>query len=161
MNVKETFNITTRGDLEIVMTRKFDAPRALVFETFTNPEFVQQWLLGPPGHTMPVCEIDLREGGRFHYVWRLRNGKDMAMSGTFREVVPPERTVHTESFDEDPSGGVAVVTTRYDEHDGRTIVTMTMLFASREARDGAKMSGMEYGVVTSYDRLDGILAKAS
>jgi uncharacterized protein YndB with AHSA1/START domain len=84
----------------------------------------------------------------------------MAMSGTFREVVPPERTVHTESFDDDWTGGEAVVTTLFDEHDGKTTVTMTMLFGTREARDGAVKSGMESGVAVSYDRLDDILAAA-
>ena len=158
--MKEQLSVTASGDREIVMTRTFDAPRTMVFEAFTRPELVQQWLLGPPGHTLPVCEIEPRAGGRIHYVWRLRNGSDMAMSGMFREFVPPERTVHTEKFDDDWTGGEAVVTTRFDETAGRTTVTMTMLFGSREARDGALASGMEGGVAYSYDRLDDILASA-
>ena len=160
MNDKRTLSITAAGDREIVMTRTFDAPRTLVFDAFTKPDLVKQWLLGPPGHTLPVCEIDLWAGGKIRYVWRLRNGSDLGMSGAFREVVPPERTVHTELFDDDWTGGEAVVTTRFDEHQGKTTVTMSMLFGSREARDGAMKSGMESGVAVSYDRLDDILASA-
>jgi uncharacterized protein YndB with AHSA1/START domain len=160
MSDKETLSTTAQGDREIVMTRRFDAPRTLVFEAFTKPELVKQWLLGPPGHTLPVCEIDLRAGGKIRYVWRLLNGSDMGMTGTFHEVVPPELTVHTEKFDDDWTGGEAVVTTRFDEQDGKTTVTMTLLFGSREARDGAIKTGMESGVAVSYDRLDGILASA-
>lgn len=157
---KHSLDVTAAGDREIVMTRMFDAPRTLVFEAFTRPELVKQWLLGPEGHTLPVCEIEPRAGGKFRYVWRLSNGSDMAMSGAFREFVPPERTVHTEKFEDDWTGGEAVVTTRFDEQDGRTTVTMTMLFGSREARDAAIKSGMESGVAVSYDRLDGILESA-
>jgi uncharacterized protein YndB with AHSA1/START domain len=160
MSEKEPLSVTAAGDREIVMTRTFDAPRTLVFDAFTKPELVKQWLLGPPGHTMPVCEIDLRAGGKIRYVWRLRNGSDMGMSGAFREVVAPERTVHTESFDEDWTGGEAVVTTRFDERDGKTTVTTTVLYSSRDARDGAMKSGMESGVAISYDRLDDIFASA-
>ena len=88
--------LTTRGDREIVMTRSFNATRILVFEAFTKPELVRQWLLGPPGWSMPVCEIDLRVGGHYRYVWRHENGNEMGMGGVFREIVVPERLVSTE-----------------------------------------------------------------
>ena len=85
--------LTTRGDREIVMTRTFNAPRNLVFDAFTKPELVRQWLLGPPGWSMPVCEIDLRVGGTYRYVWRKAGAPDMGMGGVYREVVAPERIV--------------------------------------------------------------------
>src|SRR5437667_12718705 len=92
----ETFKVATPSDLEIAMTRDFDAPRRLVFDALTKPELVKQWLLGPPGWTMPVCEIDLRVGGAYRYVWRHTNGKVMGMGGVFRGIVVPGRHVHTE-----------------------------------------------------------------
>src|SRR5437588_12693017 len=93
--------LTTRGDREIVITRAFDAPRKRVFDAFTKPELVKQWLLGPPGWSMPVCEIDLRVGGKYRYVWRRdSDGTDMGMGGVYREIVAPERIVATEKFDQ-------------------------------------------------------------
>src|SRR4051795_5531657 len=96
-----TLQVSTRGDREIVMTRDFAAPRQLVFDAFTKPELVRRWLLGPPGWTMPVCEIDLRVGGAYRYVWRSeKDGSQMGMGGVFREVVPLERLVASEKFDD-------------------------------------------------------------
>src|SRR5207247_8670465 len=96
-----TLQLTTPSDREIAMTRVFDAPRKLVFDAHTKPELVKRWLLGPPGWSMPVCEIDLRVGGRFRYVWRRDNdGTQMGMGGVYREIVAPERIVNTEKFDE-------------------------------------------------------------
>src|SRR6267378_5192290 len=101
MNNPGNLKLTPRGDREIVITRVFDAPRKLVFDAFTKPELVKQWLLGPDGWSMPVCEIDLKVGGKYRYVWRRDNdGTEMGMRGVFREIVAPERIVHTEKFDE-------------------------------------------------------------
>ena len=151
--------ITTPSELEIAMTRVFDAPRALVFDAFTMPELVQRWLLGPDGWTMPVCEIDLRVGGRYRYVWRReRDGSEMTMTGVYREVAPPERVVSTERFDDPWYEGEAVVTLFLAERDRTTTVTQTMLFESRETRDAVLASGMESGVEHSYERLDEVLA---
>ena len=151
-------NVSASGEREVVMTRSFDAPRELVFDAFTVPDLVRRWLLGPPGMTMPVCEIDLKVGGRFRYVWRNSEGIDMGMGGVFREIAPPERIVHTELFDEDWTGGEALVPTLFTEEGGRTTVTMTVLYSSREARDAALKTGMADGVAASYDRLDELLA---
>src|SRR6266566_1501711 len=93
MNNPGNLKLTTRGDREIVITRVFDAPRSLVFEAFTKPELVKQWLLGPEGWSMPVCEIDLRVGGKYRYVWRHVKGQEMGMGGEFREIVPTESGV--------------------------------------------------------------------
>ena len=108
--------IKANGDREIVMTRVFDAPRNLVFDAFTKPELLKQWLLGPPGWSMPVCEIDLRIGGRYRYVWRRdTDGTEMGCGGVYREVVPPARLVHTEQFDNPWYPGESLITTVLDE----------------------------------------------
>ena len=154
-----SFKLTTSGDREILIERDFDAPRPLVFDAFTKPELVRQWLLGPDGWTMPVCEIDLRVGGRYRYLWRQEaTGEEMGLGGTFREVVRPERLVATEKFDEAWYPGEAVDTTLFEEHGATTKVRMSVLYTSREARDTASRSGMEHGIVAGYDRLEKVLA---
>ena len=158
MGPKAGLQVSLRGDREIVMTRVFQAPRGLVFEAMTKPELVKKWLLGPPGWAMPVCEIDLRVGGTYRYVWRHANGNEMGMGGVYREVAIPERVVATEKFDQAWYPGEAVGTMVLSEQDGKTTVTQTVLYESREARDGILKSGMESGVAASYDRLEEVLA---
>jgi uncharacterized protein YndB with AHSA1/START domain len=151
--------VTARGDREIVMTRAFDAPRRLVFDAFTKPELVKRWLLGPAGWSMPVCEIDLKVGGTYRYVWRHDpDGKEMGMGGVYREIAVPERVVATEKFDSPWYGSEALTTIVLVEQAGKTTVTQTMLYESREARDSVLKSGMEKGVAASYDRLAELLA---
>lgn len=89
---------TTPSDREIAITRVFDAPRRLVFEAYTNPEHLPHWMLGPSGWTMPVCEIDLRPGGAYRFVWRRSDSTEMEISGVYQEIAPPERLVTTESW---------------------------------------------------------------
>ena len=152
--------IKAHADREIVLTRSFDAPRNLVFDAFTKPELVKQWMLGPPGWTMPVCEIDLRVGGKYRYVWRRdADGSEMGCGGIYREIVAPERLVHTERFDDPWYPGESLITTVLDEERGRTTLTATMLYESRDARDGILKSGMESGVAASYDRLARLVEK--
>jgi uncharacterized protein YndB with AHSA1/START domain len=150
--------IATPSDREVVITREFDAPRDLVFDCHTRPELVRRWLLGPPGWTMPVCEIDLRVGGKYRYVWRGPNGEEMGMGGTFREVARPERLASSELFDEDWTGGETLATTEFTEHGGRTTAKVTVLYASKEAREGALATGMTEGMEAGYQRLDELLA---
>ena len=153
--------LAIRGDREIVITRAFDAPRKLVFDAFTRPELVKQWLLGPDGWSMPVCEIDLKVGGKYRYVWRRdKDGTEMGMGGVYREIVAPERVVATEKFDQSWYPGEAVGTSVLTEQGGKTTLTQTILYESREARDGVLKSGMEKGVVASYDRLAMLLERA-
>jgi uncharacterized protein YndB with AHSA1/START domain len=161
MTTPGNLKLTARGDLEIVITRAFDAPRKLVFDAFTKPELVKQWLLGPDGWSMPVCEIDLKVGGKYRYVWRRdKDGTEMGMGGVYREIVAPERIVATEKFDQPWYPGEAVGTFVLVEQGGKTTLTETILYESREARDGVLKSGMEKGVVASYDRLAKLLEKA-
>lgn len=151
--------VAAQGDREIVMTRVFDAQRQLVFDAFTKPELVKRWLLGPPGWSMPICEIDLKVGGTYRYVWRRdTDGTEMGMGGVYREIVAPQRLVCTEKFDESWYPGEAVDTVVLVEQRGKTTLTQTVLYESREARDIVLKSPMEQGVTASYDRLEELLA---
>ncbi|PYO40722.1 MAG: ATPase [Gemmatimonadetes bacterium] len=162
MKTAETLTVTTPSDREIVMTRVFNAPRRLVFDAHTKPELVKRWLLGPPGWSMPVCEIDLRVGGKYRYVWRSdSDGTEMGMGGVYREVLAPERIVTTERFDEAWYPGEGVGTLLLVERGGKTTLTNTMRYESRAARDGVLKSGMEKGVAESYDRLAELLASTT
>jgi uncharacterized protein YndB with AHSA1/START domain len=124
----------------------------------TKPELLKRWFFGPPGWSLEVCEIDLRVGGGYRYVWRGRGGTEMGMRGVYREVVPPERIVQTEAFDKSWYPGEAVGTLVLVERDGKTTLTMTVLYDSREIRDAVLKTPMERGVAMGYDRLAELLA---
>lgn len=150
--------ITTPSDREIAITRVFNAPRKLVFQAMTTPELVKRWLLGPPGWTMPVCEIDLKVGGSYRFGWLGEGGKAMEVHGVYREVRPPERCVQTEKFSPSWYPGEAIVTTDLVEQSGKTTLTTTVTYESREIRDRVLGSNMESGVAASYDRLEEVVA---
>lgn len=159
MTTMAMLNITAPGERDIVITRRFNVPRRMVFDAHTMPELVSRWLLGPPGWTMPLCEIDLRIGGRYHYVWRnVANGRQFGIGGVFLEIAAPGRLVMTEKFDESPYPGEAVNTHLLTEEGGQTLLTLTSVYPSREIRDIALKSGMEKGVGPSYDRLESLVA---
>jgi uncharacterized protein YndB with AHSA1/START domain len=156
-----TLTLTTPTEREIVMTRAFDAPRRRVFDAFTKPELLRRWLLGPDGWSMPVCEVDLRVGGAYRYVWRQdADGTEMSAGGVYREIVGPERLVATERFERPWYPGEALLTLVLVEAGGRTTLTQTLLYESREARDLVLQSGMATGVEASYDRLETFLGQA-
>ncbi len=162
MKNKGNLTLSTSAEREIIMTRAFDAPRQLVFDAMTKPELIKRWLLGPPGWSMPVCEVDLKVGGHYRYVWRHdHDGRNMGMGGIFREIAAPKRLVQTEKFDESWYPGEALATAVLVEQKGRTTLTTKVLYESREARDGILMSGMERGVAASYDRLEELLVENS
>jgi uncharacterized protein YndB with AHSA1/START domain len=154
MNNKGTLKLSTPTEREIVLTRVFDAPRDLVFEAMTKPELLKLWMFGPPGWSFSVCEVDLRVGGKYRYVWRGPDGTEMGMGGVHLEIVPPERIVCTQLFDEDWTGGEAIGTIVLVERGGKTTLSNTILYASREARDAVLQTPMEQGVAAGYDRLD-------
>ncbi len=155
----ESFEVSTPSDCEILITRNFAAPRQLVFDAFTKPELVRQWLLGPSGWTMPVCEIDLRVGGAYRYLWRNEStGAEMGMGGLFREIDAPRRLVATEKFDEAWYAGKAIDTTVFLDTPAGTRIELTVLYESQEARDTAKRSGMEQGMAAGYSRLEELLS---
>jgi uncharacterized protein YndB with AHSA1/START domain len=146
---------STPSDREVAWTRSFAAPRERVFRAFTEPEHVQRWLLGPDGWTMPICEIDLRVGGAWRYVWRNTDGHEFGTQGLFREIERPVRIVQTESMMGSPEALDTVVLT---EQDGITTMVSSILFGSRAERDAAIATGMEAGASQSYDRLADIIA---
>lgn len=143
----------------IVITRLFAAPPAIVFEACTRPELVSRWF-GPRGFTAVVCEIDLRVGGRYRYVVRGPDGRDMGFSGEFREIVPAKRIVQTFVFDPYPQAE-AIETAVFTEQAGKTLLTVTILHKSIEFRDGHVQSGMEAGMNESHQRLDDVIASLS
>lgn len=151
-------HIATKGDREIVFTREFNAPRDLVWEAFTKPELMKRWFVGPPGWVLAVCEIDLKVGGAYRYVWRNKEGHDMGMGGVHREVVAPERIVCTQLFDQDWTGGEAIGTLVLTEKNGRTTLTNTVRYNTPEARDAVLQTPMEAGMSAGYNKLDELLA---
>ena len=141
---------TMPSDREIVITRVLNAPRRTVFEALTGPQHVPRWF-GPKGWTLPVCQIDLRPGGTWRFVGRGPGGREMGMRGVYAEITPPERFVTTESFDDYP--GESLNSVVLSEVDGKTRITTTILYPSREVRDAVLGSGMPDGAAQTYDRL--------
>jgi uncharacterized protein YndB with AHSA1/START domain len=156
--------VTLPNDRDVVVVRNFNAPRALVYDAWTKPDLVSQWLLGPPGWSMPVCEMDVRVGGKFRWRWRSEDGKEFGFSGLFKEVVRPSRLVHTEIYDPGDVGGEmgeALVTAVLTEKAGITTHTMTIRYASPQVRDAALKTGMTDGMEMSFAKLDALLAEAA
>ena len=149
-----TLQVTMPTDTEIVLTRVFNAPRRMVYDAFSKPELLKRWF-GPHGWSLVTCEVDHRVGGGFRFVLEGPNGQRMGMRGVYREIEPPNRSVHVESYDEYP--GESIVTSVLTEETERTTLTVTITYPSREVRDMVAMSGMEHGAAESYDRLAELL----
>ncbi len=158
--------VTLPSEAEVKVTRSFKAPRALVYRAYTEPSLVRRWLLGPPGWSMPVCEMDVRVGGAYRWRWRSNeDGSEFGFAGVFREVTPAAKLVHTERYDpgstgEGFPGGEALVTVSFTEEAGVTTVTTLIDFGSREARDAALATGMTEGMEQSYQLLDRLLSES-
>jgi uncharacterized protein YndB with AHSA1/START domain len=156
---RDSFNVTTPSDTEIRLTRLFDAPRALVWEAMSRPEHFKEWWgrLGD-GYSVPVCEVDLRVGGAWRFVSRTPKGELVAFYGVYREIVPPERVVFTEIFEQFPDTE-SVVTSVLTEEDGKTPLTATVSYPSLEVRNMILGTGMANGAAVSYDRLEDVLSR--
>ncbi len=159
MTATETgaLTLTTPSDREVVVTRSFDAPRELVWKAYTKPEHITQWMLGPPGWTMPVCELELRPGAPYRFAWRKDDGGEMEITGVVKEVQPPERLVITESWGGD--WPYALNTIEFSEEDGRTTLSTTIVYPTKDARDAALGTGMTDGMSVSYDHLEELLRR--
>lgn len=160
----EKAHVSTPSDREVKVERSFKAPRDLVYKAYTTPELVKRWLLGPPGWAMPVCEMDVRVGGKYKWRWRSNeNGKEFGFHGVFDEVNAPSKLVHTEYYDPGDVGGDmgegALITVHFVEERGVTTMTSVMDFKTKRARDAAMSTGMTDGMEQSYQLLDGLLAK--
>ena len=150
-------DITTPSDREICITRVFDAPRRLVFDAYTKPELLTRWMGVMPGWTFAVCEVDLRVGGTFRYLWRGPDGIEMGMRGTFLEVVPPRKIVIAESFDEKWYEGNCVETVTLEEQGGRTTLTMLLRYDNQAVRDGVLQSPATTGMEAGFANLAALL----
>ncbi|MET0741074.1 MAG: SRPBCC family protein [Candidatus Nanopelagicales bacterium] len=148
-------SVTAPDERSIVVTREFAAPPDRLWRAHTEPELLKKWL-GRRAYPMTTCEVDLRVGGRYRYVFtKLDGSKPMGMGGVFDVIERPTRLVTTEAFDDFP--GPSVNTIRFEEIDGGTAMTLTVVYPSEEIRDGWLASGMTDGMGEGYDRLDGLL----
>jgi uncharacterized protein YndB with AHSA1/START domain len=162
--IGEKAQVELPSDTQVQVTRAFAAPRDLVWKAHVTPSLVQRWMLGPPGWTMPVCEMDVRVGGAFRWRWRaIEDGKEFGFYGEFTEVAPTRRLAHTEFFDPGDIGGDmgagADITTTFEEIAGGTLLTSVMDFKTKAARDAAFSTGMTDGMEMSYAKLDATLAE--
>jgi uncharacterized protein YndB with AHSA1/START domain len=158
MSRAETFRLSRSNECELLIERVFAAKVDRVFDAFTRPDLVRRWLLGPPGWTMPVCEIDLRVGGAYRYVWSKSGIPDMGMGGIYQSLTPGRMIIASEKFDEAWYPGEAIVTTSFIEQSDLTQVSMRVRYESSEACDLASSSGMEQGMAAGFDRLAQLLA---
>ncbi|HVZ30372.1 MAG TPA: SRPBCC family protein [Asticcacaulis sp.] len=149
---------TLPSDREIRITRRFNAPRQLVWDAHTQPALIKRWLLGPPGWTMPVCDVDLRVGGKYRFEWHSEKGMAMALSGVYREIEAPNRIADTQRFDDDWTKGEADTTLTLEDKDGGTVLTLNILYASKDARDTAAATPMLEGMEAGYARMEGVMA---
>ncbi len=156
--------VTTPSDTEVLVRRSFDAAAELVWRTYTEPDLLRRWMLGPPGWTMPVCEMDVRVGGKYRWRWRSdEDGQEFGFYGEFQEVALHQRLTQTQSFDPGDIGGsmgegATVVTATFEERDGVTLVSTSIRYASKADRDAALATGMTEGMEMSYQQLDAVLA---
>ena len=152
------------SDVEVLVQRQFNAPAALVWRAYVEPELMRRWCGAQPGWSMPVCEMDMRVGGTYRWRWRnTENGQEFGFSGDVLEATPHERLVHTQLFDAGDlgvsmGGEPSVVTVSFQETAGVTLVATTIRYASKADRDAAFSTGMTEGMETNYQLLDGILS---
>ncbi|MDF5713636.1 MAG: SRPBCC domain-containing protein [Rhizonema sp. NSF051] len=155
-----------QDDREIVITRIFNAPRELVFKVWTEEKHIEQWW-GPKGFTTTVSEMDFRPGGTWRFVMHGPDGTEYPVSGVFREIVPPERIVTSDQFDEgfealvkaDVPRGITVVTTLFEDLGDKTRLTLRILHATAEDRRKHEEMGVIGGWNSSFECLDEYLVK--
>ena len=156
---RNELHVVASGDLEIHVSRTFNAPRDLVFKALTTPEMLKQWFGGPDGWELITCEFEARVGGSYRYVWRnANNGGEMGMGGTILEFNPPKNYTCTERFDQSWYPGDARSTIELTEKGGSTELFLTVRYESQEARDGVLRSPMKEGMAIGYDRLERYLS---
>jgi uncharacterized protein YndB with AHSA1/START domain len=154
----KSLQITTPSDEEIRITRSFDAPRMMLWDAYTRPELVQRWLGQMPGWSWAECRMDVRVGGSYRWAWRGPEGAELAVSGEYREVVPGERLVNTERYDQAWYEGDAIGTVEFTEANGRTTLVTTLRYGSKQIRDSVLQSPATSGMEMGYAVLDELLA---
>ena len=150
--------VEARGEREVLIQREFNAPRELVFQAHTECKYMKRWLFGPDGWSLDVCEVDLKVGGKYRWVWK-KDEIEMGAGGEYREIERPGRIVCTEQFDDPWYPGEAISTLSLEEHEGVTTLVNTMTYATKEARDGVLASPMAEGMEMGYVRLDRLFAE--
>jgi len=146
--------LTTEGETQVIVTRRFAAPPEAVFRAHIDPTLIQQWCLGPDGWTMPVCVNEGKPGGKIRYEWSDGKGGGFFLTGELLEVDPPHRTVHVERMHlPDPTPDNRVITTFAADGAG-TLMTMRMSLPDADTRKAMLASGMEHGMEASYARLE-------
>lgn len=155
----EPLTVTTPSDTQIVITRQFDAPRHLVFACYTQPALIRRWLNGAEGWVMTVCEFEPKVGGKYRYEWKAPSGYVMAMGGVIREISPVDRVVSAEIYEDDWTGGETVSTLDLIDEHPRTTLVNTIVYSSKEARDGALATPMAEGMEFGFSKLDTVLAE--
>jgi uncharacterized protein YndB with AHSA1/START domain len=148
--------VVPEGDCALCFRRKFEAPRAVLWRAFTDPGLIAQWLW-TEDHRMTGCEQDFRVGGSFRWCWAVTGGGSMGVSGSYSEILPEEKIIHTEIFDDDWTGGETTVTTAFRDDDGGTMMEMTVVYPSPEARERVLGTPMAAGMEEGYARLDNLL----
>lgn len=158
--------VSLPSDTEVRVTRDFAAPRKLVWEAHTQPKLVKRWMLGPPGWSMPVCDMDVRPGGKYAWRWQSdENGAEFGFFGEFTAVDAPGKLAHSQYYDpgnmpvDMDTAKPAIITTTFTEEDGVTTLVSLMDFGSKEARDMAVSTGMTDGMEMGYQRLDTLFAE--
>ncbi len=161
--------VSLPSDTEVRVTRSFKAPRTLVWQAHTEPKLVQRWMSGMPGWSMPVCEMDVRSGGKYRWRWRSdEGGQEFGFFGEFKEVDAPAMMTYEEHFDPGDAGDItgdmpvntpATIRTTFTEHNGVTTVVVLMDYGSKAARDSAVSTGMTDGMEISYESLDTLVAE--
>ena len=155
--IMEKTAVELPSDREVIITRTFAAPRRLVWEAMSKPEYVRRWY-GLAVLSLTVCEIDHRVGGAWRFVLRAPDGSEHGFSGVYREIVAPERVVYTENYEQIGPGHEIVVTTTLEERSGQTTLRSHLAYQSKADRDGHIQSGMEAGMNESHARLAELLA---
>ena len=152
------------SDTEVLVKRSFDAPAKLVWRAYVEPDLLRRWCLGPPGWSMPVCEMDMRVGGKYRWRWRSDDGQEFGFTGDVLEVAQHAKLVHTQLYDAGSMGGSmgsepCIVSVTFHEVNGITNVATSIKFASKADRDEAFSTGMTDGMEMSYQQLDGLLSE--
>ena len=147
--------VTTPAETQILITREFDAPKDLIFKTYTTPDLIRRWWHANRGE-VTVAEVDLRVGGKWRFVSVTPDGFEVGFHGEYREIVPNERLVSTEVYEGIPNGDdfPTVNTLTLDEKEGRTTLTLLVDAGSRATRDAIIESGMEAGLQDALDLLE-------
>ncbi len=158
MSFSTTLTVSTPSDLEVVIERLFDAPADLVFDCYTKPDLVRRWMTGMDDWSLATCEIDLRPGGTYRYVWAGPDGASMGLKGIFHEIEPPARLVTTETFDDDFGMGKMLIECAFQAENDRTRLKQTITYESKGQRDASLATGMTDGMGISFASLDALLA---